>query len=317
MKNYKVAVLVNTKEISGKYVSNNDEAKAELDPMHTAKDYAEALSKYGHEVYLCEGTSNLLNELAQIKPDICFNTCEGFQGESREAQIPAMLELAGYKYTGPTPTSAIMTQNKPKFQVFETADDPINSELTYPLFVKPSHEGSGKGVKSDCIVNTRSELQKKVAEIISKFNQPALVEEFIDGRDFTCGLVGNGDDIHVFPVSEIQLTHKNTQAVYGMDEKFINVEEYMGICPAHLSDQQTRQIKDLTVKTFNAVMGRDYARVDFRMNTKGKIYVLEINGLPGISMVSDLTLTAYAEDWTYAQLVESVLEAGLKRYKML
>jgi D-alanine-D-alanine ligase len=95
MKKYKVAILVNTKEISGKFLNGSEEAKAELDPMHTAQDYAEALSKYGHEVYLCEGKPDLLTKLSLIKPDICFNTCEGYQGESREAQIPAMLELAG------------------------------------------------------------------------------------------------------------------------------------------------------------------------------------------------------------------------------
>lgn len=334
MKKFKVAVLVNTKAQFTKLKNHPKDIDAELDSELVATDFVEAIKRLGHQAVFHEGDVNLAKWLSKFQPDICFNTCEGLLGESREAHIPALLEMLGMPYTGPSVLAASITQDKPTtkrildfykiktpaFQVFESADEPLNKNLAYPLFVKPKHEGTGIGVKNDSIVKNNKELRSKIQNVIKNYNQAALVESFIKGKDLTCGLVGNTpDDVHIFPVSEIDFSgYKHGLApIYGYQQKVDYAAEYKNKCPAPLSASLTKKVQQITYEVFKATMCRDYARVDFRLTQDGKLYVIEINGLPGISKISDLTLTAFAEGWTYEQLIEGVLNAGLRRYGLI
>ena len=305
---------------------------AELDSDKSVASYAQALKDAGHEVMVQEGNAHLAAWLSEVQPDICLNVCEGFRGDSREAQVPALLEMLGIRYTGPTPLAAAVTHDKPTtkrilhyhglptplFQVFERADEPLGRDLRFPLFVKPAHEGTGMGVHNDSIVRDEAHLRARVAWCIEAYAQPALVESFIEGKDLTCGLVGNGKDVHFFPITEVDFSGfpADLEPIYGSLQKVDFDHLYKNKCPAPLGDALTSEVRWLTHQTFLVTACRDFARVDFRLDGQGNLCILEINGLPGITPRSDLTLMAQAEGWTHGDLVRSVLDAGLKRYGM-
>ena len=333
---YKVALLANTLE--GSYELPADapsDALAELDPLKYMEAYAEGIREAGHDAIFHEGAphSNVIPWLKQTAPDICFNVCEGFLGESREAHMPAVLEMLGLRYSGPTPLAAALTQDKPTtkrvlayygiptpmFQVFTSADDPLRSDLTFPLFVKPQHEGTGMGIRNESIARNEKQLRDYTAYVIQRYHQPALIETYIEGKDITCGLIGNGDDIHVFPITEVDFSGypADLAPVYSSTHKNELDHLYKNKCPAPLGDVLTNEVRRLSLQTFAVTGSRDYARVDFRLTDEGKLYILEINALPGITPRSDLTLMARVEGISHAQMVAMVLKAALKRYNMV
>ncbi|MCS7087172.1 MAG: hypothetical protein NZL91_00500 [Thermoflexales bacterium] len=305
----------------------------ELDSDANVQSYARALQDGGHEVLIREGDPYLAEWLDEQRPDLCFNTCEGFRGDSREAQIPALLEMMGVRYTGPTPLAAAITHDKPTtkrilhfyglptppFQVFETPDDLLRPELEFPLFVKPAHEGTGMGVHNESVVHDERALRDRVAWCIEAYQQPALVETFIEGRDLTCGLVGNGQRVHFFPITEVDFSGYPPELlpIYGSIQKVDLDHLYRNKCPAPIGPKLTAAVQQLTHQTFLVTGCRDFARVDFRLDAHDRLFILEINALPGIAPRSDLTLMAEAEGWTHGELVRSVLGAALIRYNMV
>ncbi|MFC1466651.1 MAG: hypothetical protein ACFLMY_17550 [Candidatus Brachytrichaceae bacterium NZ_4S206] len=331
---YRIALLVNLARNAPPIHRNNapPDILAELDSDKNVESYARALCQAGHEVLIREGDAYLAPWLDEVRPDICFNTCEGFGGDSREAQVPALLEMIGARYTGPTPLAAAITHDKPTtkrilhyygmptphFQVFNTPDDPLRHTLHFPLFVKPAHEGTGMGVHNDSVVHNERQLRDRVAWTIEAYQQPALVETYIAGRDITCGLVGNGHDVHFFPITEVDFSGypPDLLPIYGSIQKVELDHLYRNKCPAPLGEKLTREIRRLTHQTFLVTGCRDFARVDFRLDERNRPFILEINALPGITPRSDLTLMAEAEGWTHGDLVRAVLDAGLKRYGM-
>lgn len=307
-----------------------EDALVELDSEGTAAAYAEALRAGGREVVTFDGNPHIAQTLQEFNPDICFNTCEGYRGDSREAHVPALLEMLGMRYTGPTPLAAAVTNDKPTtkrvlhyyglptptFQVFESPDELLHPSLRFPLFVKPAHEGTGMGIGNRSLVHDEAALRDSTAWMIERYQQPALVERYIAGRDITCGLVGNGDDVHFFPISEADLSGypQDLVPVYGSLQKNTLEHLYRYHCPAPLDAALADEVRRLTLQTFRVTGCRDYARVDFRLQENGELFILEINGLPGITPHSDLALMSHTEGWTHGDLVRSVLDAGLKRY---
>ncbi len=331
-----IALLVSTSRGAPTTVDLRENAPtdihAELDSEKSVDSYAQALRDAGHAVLIQEGNAYLGPWLDEVQPDICFNVCEGFRGDSREAQVPALLEMMGQRYTGPTPLAAAVSHDKPTtkrilhyfglptphFQVFETPDDELRHALHFPLFVKPAHEGTGMGIHNDSIVHTEAQLRDRVAWTVEAYQQPALVETYIVGEDLTCGIVGNGDDVHFFPITQVDFSGypADLAPVYGSVQKVELDHLYKNQCPAPIGDRLTREVQRLSKLTFEITGCRDFARVDFRMDSDGRLFILEINGLPGITPHSDLTLMALAEGWVHGDLVRAVLNAGLKRYGM-
>ena len=332
---YKVALLVNTD--NGHYELPADapaDALAEVDDAKYIKAYEEGIKLVGCDVISHEGAPDLsvIPWLREHQPDFCFNVCEGFYGESREAHMPSILEMMGLKYSGPAPLGAALSQDKPmtkrvlqyhglptpQFQVFHHADDALDAGLTYPLFVKPQHEGTGMGIKNDSMARNEKQLRSYVDFVLRKYRQPALVETFVEGRDITCGLIGNGDDVFFLPTSEVDYSNfpKDLEPIYGVTQK--NELEHLYLChiPARITDAQTQEIKRLTHQTFFVTGCRDYARVDFRLTPEGELSILEINGLPGITPRSDMTLMAKTIGISHAEMVAMVMRAALKRYHM-
>ncbi len=329
----KIALLVNLAHNAPDLGDNapNDRL-VELDYAEDVAAYAAGIESLGHEVVFHEGNGELFQWLPQIKPDLCFNVCEGLIGESREAHVPAILEMMGYRYSGPTPLAAAITQDKPstkrildyydlptpRFQVFRSPDDVLQPELTFPLFVKPQHEGTGMGIKNDSIARNPKQLRDAVARIITQYQQPALVEAFIEGDDLTCGLIGNGDDIHFFPISQPDFSAYPSELApfYSSAHKVDFADYYRYHCPAPIRPDLAAQVRDLTHQTFLVTGCRDYSRVDFRLTPEGKLYILEINSLPGITPRSDLTLMAQVQNISHSQMVGMVATAAIKRNKL-
>jgi D-alanine-D-alanine ligase len=330
-----VALLVNS--TNGRYelpTGAPPDLLAEVDAAKYIQAYEAGIRAADCEPLVHEGIPDLdvIDWLRDVQPQFCFNVCEGFQGESREAQMPAVLEALGLPYSGPGPLAAAVTQDKPTtkrllsaaglptppFEVFDSPEAARRCLLAFPLFVKPSHEGTGMGVHNDSVVRSHEQLERQVARIVQQYRQPALVESFIEGRELTCGIVGNNGDLQVLPILEVDFGGypPDLFPVYSSKHKndFDHLFRYR--CPAPLTEALTREVKRLTVATFSVTGCRDYGRVDFRLTPDGRLSILEINALPGITPRSDMTLMAKATGQSHEQLVAAVLKAALKRCRL-
>jgi D-alanine-D-alanine ligase len=241
--------------------------------------------------------------------------------------------MLGYPYTGSKVLTLALTLDKsmtkrvltyhglptPAFQAFTSADEPIDPRLSaqYPLFAKPNCEGTGMGISQKSILHNESELREQVAYLLNAYREPVLVEKYIDGNDVTVGMVGNWPDLHIFPISMIDHTLYETTGirVYGSELKVDQADAYQYHCPARLPEDVANELRRLAVETMRLTGTLDFARVDFRLDRRhqNQPYILEINALPGITPISDLTLMAQADGWTHADLVYSVLEAAMRR----
>jgi D-alanine-D-alanine ligase len=331
----RVALLVNT--TNGQYQLAPDappDALAEVDAAKYIEAYAEGIRLAGGDPLVREGVPDLgvIGWLRQTQPDICFNVCEGFGGESREAHMPSVLEILGLRYSGPTPLAAAVTQDKPTtkrllasagvptpgFEVYECPEEACQCRLPFPLFVKPKHEGTGMGIRNESIVSNADQLRCQVQRIRERYRQPALVESYIEGRDLTCGVIGNNGDLRLLPILEVDFTGypAGLLPVYSSIHKNDLDHLFRYRCPAPLPESLAEEVRRLTRATFAVTGCRDYARVDFRLTPEGQLFVLEINALPGITPRSDMTMMAKAQGQTHAQMVASVLEAALRRYHL-
>jgi D-alanine-D-alanine ligase len=324
------------------------DAGAEFDKGTTVEALARALEGDGHWVHICSGDSTLPEALLSLRPHICFNIAEGLGGDGREAQVPALCELLGIPYTASRVVANALSLDKtrtkriwrdaglptPAFQEFVTGQEPIDSRLKYPLFVKPAREGTGMGIDASAIAHDEAELRSRVEWLTSAYNEPALVEEMLPGREFTVGFIGNGGDVsrrrrpwlydergfHVFPIMEIDSRIASTPGIYGHDAKSYDIgvtgaPEY--ICPARIPQRLRSRLVDLALRAAEALGACDVARVDVRLGADGRPYLLEINTLPGLNpVISDLCIMAAAEGMVYDDLISEILYLAAERYNL-
>jgi D-alanine-D-alanine ligase len=218
------------------------------------------------------------------------------------------------------------------FQVFTYPEQPLDSRLSFPLFVKPSREGTGMGINDRSVVRDEASLREQVRWIINSYHQPALVEAFLPGREFTVGLVGNAlrpgeappsdfydaRGYHVFPVLEIDVRHLGgVDQVYTSHIKSVDPLAPKYLCPAPIDDALAEQLQTLAVQAFEAIGCLDVARVDFKLDAQGQPVLLEINTLPGLNPTySDIVMAARAEGVPYNALVLEVLRQAMRRYRL-
>ncbi len=309
----------------------------EFDDEETVDAIASALKMGGCKVIKIEANEDAYSKLRRLKPDIVFNIAEGFRGESRESHIPVILEMLGIPYTGSGPDTLAICLNKalthkilsaygipsPNFQVFRRADEKLSDCLNFPLVVKPLAEGSSKGIRSSSLVKDEQNLRKQVLWIIETYNQPAIVEEFLPGREFTVGLIGNENPI-VLPIVEIRIDKlpNGASPIYSYEAKWVwdTPEKPLDIfeCPASISLNLENKIKDIATQTFKVLNCRDLCRIDMRLDSESTPRVLEVNPLPGLIPNPDahscLPEAARAAGLTYEQLICTILWQALKRY---
>ena len=306
------------------------DANAEFDHPSTIDVIAEAIKACGFSVKKIGNVSNLLEKIDNLGVDIVFNISEGISGRNRESQVPIVLEMNGIPFVGSDALTLGVTLDKimakkiftsdgiptPKFFEIKSLDAFADADhLKFPLIVKPRFEGSSKGLSEDSRVEDMEGLKKQAEHVVNTYRQPALVEEFISGQEFTVAVVGN-DPPEALPVVQIKIDGR-----FKLNDKFytfarITSDRLEYICPAHISAELKKKLSDLAIKTYNSVDCRDFGRVDFRVDNKGHIYVLEINPLPSLSTEDVFQLVAKEIGITYEQMIGKILESALKRYSL-
>jgi D-alanine-D-alanine ligase len=310
---------------------------AEWDTFETIDAVRAALAEI-HRVTLIEADLQAYHKLQQLKPDIVFNIAEGFNGVSREAQIPAILDLLKIPYTGSEPLTLGICLDKarakeilsyhniptPHFHLITSVSELAGASIRFPSIVKPQHEGSSKGIFNSSIVNNREDLIKQVSYIIETYSEGAIVEEFLNGREFTVAILGNGNDARILPIVEIKFDSlpQGVNPIYSYEAKWIwdNAESPLEIfkCPAQVSPALQNEIEYICLKAYSVLKCRDWTRIDVRLDADGKPNIIELNPLPGILPKPEdnscFPKAARAAGLNYNQLIQEVLRIAIKRY---
>lgn len=333
----KISLVYSEGDISTVYPSD---FKGREDNKHV-EDVKNALLTLGHDVYLVPANEYMFETLRDMKAennvDLVFNIADdGYNLNTQlEPQIPAMFDLLGIPYTGSdhlclgnclfkVRTKKILLANNlptPKFKVYDVKISKKNkiAHFNFPLIVKPSREDGSIGIKRDSVVENVSALINKVNDIIKEYNQPAIVEEFIDGRELNVGILGR-DKLIVLPISEIIFKfpsdEKNFISYRGKwHENSIYYKGTIPECPAKLNSKLEKILKKMAKKAYKIMDVKDYGRIDFRVNYNDNPYILEVNPNPDISRDAGLARMARAYNMTYKDLINNIIESSLSNKK--
>lgn len=290
---------------------------------------------------MIEANEEAYEKFRTTTPEIVFNFAECAHGISREAQIPAMLDMLRIPYSGSDPltlttcldkarTKEILSyHNIPnaKFLFVENIDDLKNFNLSFPVMMKPIAEGSSKGIYNASYVTNINDLNDRLKEYLDKYQQPFIIEEFLPGREFTVAIIGNNSDTEVLPIVEINFNQlpKDLIPIYSFEAKWIadTRENPLDIfsCPAKLEPSLEEKIKDVALRTYRVLRCRDWSRIDIRLDKNGEPNVIEINPIPGVlpdpSDNSCFPKAARAAGISYADMINKVLFSAAKRYNLI
>lgn len=316
---------------------------AELDNEITIAALTAALEAGGHEVIPLDAEGNLCSKLLEANADIVFNVVEGLRGESREAHLPALCEMLGIPYTGSgvltlatcldkARTKEVLTYHGIKtapFQIMGVPDEPLDPRLRFPLIVKLLHEGSSMGLSRDSIVNDEAALRRQVETLWQLYNEPLLIEEFIQGREFTVGVLGNQAPT-VLPIAEYVFSEPYGIVLFEPDEPVAKMMAairggdlpafprlHTTVCPAEINAELEQRIRDTALRVYSALGLRDWGRMEMRLGLDDQLYVLDVNPLAGIDPTYTLPRQARAAGMSYADLVNTILNHALARYGRL
>ena len=313
------------------------EWEAEFDTLKTLIGIKKALEELGHRVICLVADKNFYAKLLQFKDeiDIVFNIAEGFSGNSRESIFPIFFELLDIPYTGSGPDTLSITLNKdatkkickvhgistPSFQTFSNLKELKDFDLKFPVIVKPVHEGTSIGISNDSYVENLNDLKRKIRNINENYNQEAEVEEFINGREFTVGILGNDPYIILPPVEQdFSYLPSHIHPFYSYEVKTKYDRPEYTICPAKITKEEEDKLKKIANKAYKITKTRDFGRCDMRMDDQGNVYLLEINPLCGISgdLIEnhEFTKSAISHGFTYTEMINEILNNALKRYDM-
>jgi D-alanine-D-alanine ligase len=308
-----------------------EDALEEYDSPETVALISAALVSKGHTVVRLGGGVTFLDNVRRENVDIVFNIAEG-RGvyRSREAQVPAVLELLDIPYTGSDPLCLALCLDKPltkKLVAVEGVRTPgwlvVSGEealrrapwgdLKFPVIIKPAAEGSSKGIRLTSLAPDVRRAEDEVRRILESYRQPVMVEEFIAGDEVTVGIIGNSPP-RIVGMMRVVPKRPVEHFVYSVEVKrdYVNLVDYE--CPARLPEKTLDRIEQFSLKTFKTLGCRDFSRIDFRVSRDGEPYFIEINPLPGLGSYSDLVIMALKLGWTYEALVNAVLDAAVERY---
>lgn len=322
----KVAIIYN-KDLSGvlnKFGMQNKEFYSE----NNVKKVARCLEQAGHNTTVIDGNMYVIERLQNFMPrtiggeqmGMVFNMAYGIQGESRYTHLPSMLEMLGIPYVGSTPSghalaldkvmTKVVWQNKglptPEFWVFSSPHEDL-SEVRFPVIVKPKMESVSFGLK---VVYDEEALRESIHFVITEFQQQALVEQFIPGREFAVGLLGNSP-VEAFPVLEFDL-EGDPDAIQTEEDK--RKKPRQKICPADISPEFADKLTDFSRRAFQALELRDFARVDIRVDANDNIYLLEINSMASLGQNGSYVAAAKVAGYDYCSLVNRMLDVATVRY---
>jgi D-alanine-D-alanine ligase len=277
--------------------------------------------------------------LRAAQPDIVFNFAEGIGGSSREAHVPAFCEFWGIPYTGSDPLTMGICLDKartkeslmhhgiptPEFQVVESPDQ-VRRSIELPVIVKPLHEGSSKGITQRSFCATWPDVEAEIARVVERYNEPAIIERFLSGREFTVAVLGNDGDGRVLPIVELDFgtLPGGVHPLYGFESKWIwdRPERPLQIfrCPARCTLDLQHRIEAIAMAAFRHLRCRDWARIDVRCDEEENPHILEVNPLPGVipdpAANSCYPKAARAAGLTFDDVIQSVLRAAATRYDL-
>jgi D-alanine-D-alanine ligase len=349
MHGWRVALVGN---IKGKTIlppNAPHDAEAEFDSESTIQAICQAIESGGHHAFFLTGDATLPTQLQKAKPDICFNFAEGLCGDAREAQVPALFELLGFPYTGSRVLASAISLNKTltkqvwrlkglptaPFQEFHRADEPLDAALQFPLFAKPVSEGTGKGIDENALVQNERQLRRRLDYLLDTYKEPALVETFLPGREFTVAVLGRSDaalysrlpqtyasdGFHRFHPEEIDCRNAATSNIYSYQNKTINLDDPRSgrfVCPAPIDTALEEELNTLAIQAHQAIGALDISRVDFRCDADGNPQLMEINTMPGMAPnFSDYCLIINASHFAYQDLILEVLYLAAGRWGLL
>ena len=341
MKKLRIGIVFDSGSVSCKDSRDSISDKGVMDEVNAVRD---SLKKLGHEAILIQMgrrfrrpdrkkiIESFVSDLKKAKPDAVFNLCETFCGDAKlQTVVTRILDEMKIPYTGSHSMALDLTTDKtrtkeilegtgiptPRFRIFRSAKDVRTSGLRFPLIVKPNFEDGSVGIEADSVVADRSQLRKKVAEVTKKYSQPALVEEYIDGRELNVA-VFIGPSAEVLPISEIVFTFpEGVPKITSYTAKWMeSSDEYkgtVGVCPSQLPEDVQEKVKSIASQCIKASGVRDYARVDMRLDQNNQPYVIEVNANPDISPGAGFMRSFSASGRTYDDFVSSVLQWTLER----
>lgn len=297
----------------------------------------EALEKLGHEPFyqLLDGTPQCLQALGKCSADLMFNLTESFAGDdTKEMNVAAYLDLLELPYTGAGPHAHFLAQDKAiakKMFAFHGIRTPYFAtayrgtiehahNIEFPLIVKPSSEDGSIGINQDAVVTSVKELMERVQYIQEEFDTPALIEEYIEGREIYAGILGSYENTIALPLVELDFSRlpKGTPRIASYDAKFEKETDVYKLTKSAVAsdlDEETAQrLTDTALAAYRAVKLRDYGRIDMRLSSKGDVYVIEANPNPWLASQQEFAMAAKASGRSYTQLIGEIVEMALRRY---
>jgi len=312
--------------------SSPEDALEEYDSPETVEAITAVIESLGHSVTSLGGGKEFIVNILENEVDFVFNFCDGLGNyKSREAQVPSVLEMLGVPYSGSDPQCLAICLDKPLTKTLVAAagvqtprwrlitdykqlKDIADGDLSLPAFVKPAYEGSSKGIRLGSRAETATQATEAAAGLLERYRQPVMIEEFIAGDEVTVGMLGNCPTT-VLGIMRILPKQNNTHFIYSLEVKREWEQLVTYECPAQLNIGIREEITDLSLKVFNTLGCRDFARLDFKLDSEGMPYFLEINPLAGLNPKSgDMPIMAYKLGWTYQALISTIFNAALQRY---
>lgn len=310
---------------------------SEFGVVESMQEVQAALELQGHEVVLFNVDGNiwrLIDFLRTDTPDAIFNLCESVESEStHESFVAGIYELLHIPYTGAPPAALTMALNKHRAKEILYANDlptprhvlcaglsdlPRAAQLRFPLIVKPSREDASIGIDNKSIVAGVDELRVRVGFILDRFQQPALVEEYIEGRELNVAILGSDNPV-VMPISEIDFSamppgmHRIVTYEAKWMEGSVAYKATMPKCPAPLDEATAARVRDIALRAFYALECRDYTRVDMRLTATMEPYILEVNPNPDLSRDAGFMRSAGAHGLNFDQTICAILDCAIAR----
>ena len=323
----KIAVLANLKKDVpfDEEHPPDDDYWDDLDDPRTVRAVVRSLKKHGHEAKYIAPNLGVIRRLINYKPDLCFNFCEGHYGVSREAQIPAILDMLRLPYTGAGVLGMSLSHNKymakkvfrwvglptADFVLVHNPDELPNIEMEFPLFVKPAHEGTSIGINENALVRDRASLERQVAWAWGKVKAPILIEKYIEGREFTISILGD----RVLPIIEIV----SPTGYYSHGQKEDENSEVYRVCPAQIDAEKRQELEQTALHAMQALELHDLCRMDLRMDDQGAAYILEVNPLPLLypdPEQASFVYSSQAAGMSYDEMVNQVILTAARRLKL-
>jgi D-alanine-D-alanine ligase len=303
---------------------------------HDREEIFEALEKLGHfpSYYVLDGRPQSLLGLAKINADLVFNLTESYAGDdTKEMHVTAFLEMLEIPYTGAGPHAHLLAQDKTiakKMFAFYDIQSPYFAtayrgvidhahDISFPLIVKPTSEDGSIGIDAAAVVNSVKELMERVHYIQTEFDSPALIEEYIEGREIYAAVLGSYENAHALPLVELDLSKlpKGMPKIASQDVKFEKDTDAYKLTKSaiaeDLDEETVTRLTDIAIKAYRAVKLRDYGRIDMRLNSKGEIFVIEANPNPWLSSGQEFAMAAKKSGLSYTQMIGEIVDLAMAR----